>query len=110
MSFNHTLSAVLRSAWLIEERYANAHLPIIIGLLDGTVKGEVFRDGSAEFEIPFVVDAKGRNKTDLFGRNRFGQLLTNRLNPDIAPGSIAVFPLNGPLKSLMAPAVSPVHS
>lgn len=35
MAYNHTLSAILRGQWLIENSYANAHLPLVASMLQG---------------------------------------------------------------------------
>lgn len=80
--FNHTISAILRGSWLIEKGFADAHLPVVMNLLQGKLTGNEFLSGSGDYEFPFYIAAdKTKYKMDL----------------PTSPGSIAVIPFVGPM-------------
>jgi protease IV len=90
------ISEILTGYWSINRQWADAHLPLIIALLNGsTAVSFVQRDGSAETEMPFVVDPSTMNRSEMyaFDSNR-GRYVPN---PNIAPGSVGIIPMTGPL-------------
>lgn len=93
--FNHTLSAILKGAWFIEDQFANAHLPMVLGILQGTgnLTGQQFLSGAGEFETPFVLQPNGK-KVNAYIYTRNGLVLDESA---FVVGSIAVVPFVGPL-------------
>lgn len=93
--FSTTISAILRGPWLIDRAFANDHLPIILGILQGKLSGTEFLAGSGEFERPFVVNHNGK-RVDAFFKNH----ATGRWTLDeklFENGSIGVVPIIGPV-------------
>lgn len=87
MSFNHTISAVLRGRWLIDKGWAEAHLPLVLSLLEGKPVSFVERTGDGEFEQPYAINPATGDKFDW----RDGR------NANIPPGSVGVIPITGPI-------------
>lgn len=98
--FNHTLSAILRGAWLISEDHAQSYLPLVTSLLTGSnlsgqLNGNQYQTGSGEFEKPFFIAANGL-RYDAYAFNR--ETYSYGFNKNaITPGSIAVIPFIGPV-------------
>lgn len=90
MSFNHTLSAVLRGHWMLERSWAEAHLPIVLSLLKGNPVSFVDRTGNEQVELPFAIDPTTMQRFELFGYN-------GKANANIPPGSVGVLPISGPI-------------
>lgn len=89
--FNHTISAILRGGWLIDKGYADAHIPLVLGLLTGKLNGSEFLSGDADFQRPFIINSNG-SRVDVF--SRWG----NEINDDaIEPGSVLVMPFTSPI-------------
>lgn len=93
MSFNHTLSAVLRGRWMLQPEWAEAHLPIVLSLLKGNPVSFIERDGSGERELPFAIDPSTMQKHPMFIYTPYGL----RSNANIPPGSVGVLPISGPI-------------
>lgn len=89
--FNHTISAILRGQWLIDKGFADAHLPLVFGLITGQTATSGYLKGNGDFEQPFVIgpNMKRTNVIDF----RTGQLKTDA----IGPGSVFVMPFTGPI-------------
>jgi protease-4 len=88
MSNFKTLSAILRSPWLINQEYAIGLLPWISGLLTGSPAAAIPRSGAAEYEQPFFIDPTKMQRYSWYLR---GEIV-------IPPwGSVAVVPVNGPI-------------
>lgn len=90
MSFNHTLSAVLRGRWMLEKGWAEAHYPLVLSLLQGKPVSFVERTGNEQVELPFAVDPKTMQRHELFGS--YG-----KPNANVPPGSVGVLPISGPI-------------
>lgn len=87
MSFNHTLSAVLRGRWLIDKAWAEAQLPLVLSLLKGNPVTLVDRTDDGDFEQPYAVDPKTMQRYEWFdGRNA-----------NIPENSVGIVPVNGPI-------------
>lgn len=95
MSFNHTLSAVLRGRWLIDKAWAESHLPIVLSLLKGNPVSFVDRTGSESYEMPFAVDPATMQRYDLWKYDPYTERVV--ANANIPEGSIGVMPVNGPI-------------
>lgn len=95
MSFNNTLSAVLRGRWLIDKAWAEAHLPIVLSMLKGNPVSFIERSGSEQFEMPFAIDPSTMVRYDMYKLDyRTGALVPNA---NIPPGSVGVLPVTGPI-------------
>lgn len=87
MSYNFTLSAVLRGRWLLERQWAEAHIPVVLSMLKGNPVSFVERSGNQSVEQPFAVDPKTMQRYNwMDGRN-----------PNIPEGSVGVIPISGPI-------------
>lgn len=94
MSFNHTLSAVLRGRWLIDKQWAESHLPIVLLMLKGNPVNFVDRSGASEgLELPFVIEPTSMQRSDMFVSTFAGL----RRNPNIPENSVGVIPISGPI-------------
>lgn len=94
MSFNHTLSAILRGRWLIDKQWAESHLPLVLLMLKGNQVNFVERDGASEGgELPFVVDAKTMQRSEMYVPTYYGL----KRNPNIPENSVGVIPVSGPI-------------
>lgn len=93
MRFNHTISAILRSVWMIEKRWAESQLPLVLSLLNGQKVSFVDRTGDEEMELPFAVDPKTMQRHELYVGTFYGL----KPNPNIPEGSVAILPVTGPI-------------
>jgi protease IV len=95
MSFNHTLSAVMKGRWMLQREWAEAHLPLVLSLLQGNPVSFVDRTGNELVELPFAIDPETMKRYELYGYNRD----TGRYGPNanIPPGSVGVVPISGPI-------------
>lgn len=105
MSFNHTLSAILRGRWLLNQQWAADHVPAVVMLLEG--KGVSFTQQSQKFSNhvaisgresigrPYVVDPVSLKSHSAF----MFDYQTDRVvaNPNIPPNSVAVINIAGPI-------------
>lgn len=87
--FNHTLSAILRGAWLIDSQWATQHIPMVVGLLNGnvwatTINNTVERKAYEGMERPFAVDARTMRRYEMS-------------DPDLPYNSVGILPINGPI-------------
>jgi protease IV len=87
MQFNHTLSAILRGHWMLDRQWAEAHLPLVLLMLQGKTVSFVERTGNAGVEQPFVVDPSTMQRYNwMDGRNA-----------NIPENSVGVIPISGPI-------------
>lgn len=82
MAFNHTLSAILRGRWFINQAWANAHIPLIIAMLNGNEVSFVQRTGNEQIELPFAVDPSTMERYNL---------------SDAPANSVGILPITGPV-------------
>lgn len=95
MSFNHTLSAVLRGRWLIDKAWAEAHLPIVLSMLKGNPVSFIERNGSGQYEMPFAVDPSTMFRYDMY---KYDMRTDSYVpNANIPAGSVGVLPVTGPI-------------
>lgn len=94
MSFNHTLSAVLRGRWLVQREWAEAHLPIVLSLIKGQPVSFVDRTGNEVTERPFAIDPKTMQRYEMYMITPSGRVVANANIPD---GSVGILPVNGPI-------------
>lgn len=94
MQFNHTLSAILRGRWFIDKSWADAHVPMIISMLNGNTVSFIERTGNEGIEQPFVIDPSNMQRYALNAYNQNGTLVPN---PNIPANSVGVLPMSGPL-------------
>lgn len=87
MQFNHTLSAILRGHWMLDREWADAHLPIVLLMLQGNPVSFVERTGNEGIEGPFAIDPKTMQRYDWYRGN----------NPNIPENSVGVIPITGPI-------------
>jgi protease IV len=87
MQFNHTLSAILRGHWMLDRQWAEAHLPLVLLMLQGKTVSFIERTGNEGIEQPFVLDPSTMQRYPWFdGRN-----------PNIPENSVGVIPISGPI-------------
>jgi protease IV len=89
MSFNHTLSAIFRGPWMLERRWAESHLPLVLSLIKGNPVSFVDRSGNEQVELPFAIDPKTMHRYEMY---RGGGP-----NANIPSGSVGVIPISGPI-------------
>lgn len=95
MAFNHTLSAILRGQWLLDHRWANAHIPLVISMLKGNPVSFVDRTGSQEMERPFAINPVDMQRHELYVYDPVsGRILPN---PNIPANSVGILPITGPV-------------
>lgn len=97
MSFR-TVSAILRGRWLINKQYAETHLPLVLSILNGNPLSEkesaqVPRNGNQDGEMPFAIDPKTMQRSELYVYTPYGI----KPNPNIAPNSVGVIQISGPI-------------
>lgn len=91
MSFK-TLSAILRGRWLLDKQWAETQLPLVLNILNGT-NAAVERSGNNMTELPFAIDPATMQRHSLY----VGTWSGVKPNPNIPEGSIAIFPVSGPI-------------
>jgi protease-4 len=109
VAFNHTLSAILRGRWLINEQWAQDHLPLVLLMLqgkaanfniptkterNGNVKSNVERPGYERISMPFVIDPATMQR---FSAYKFDWDQGYVPNPNIPPNSVAIISVSGPI-------------
>jgi protease IV len=87
MNFNHTLSAILRGHWMLEPQWAEAHLPLVLLMLQGKTVSFIERTGNEGVEQPFVIDPATMTRYEWI----------NGRNPNIPENSVGVIPISGPI-------------
>src|SRR5690348_5123898 len=92
MSFR-TVSAILRGRWLIDKHWAESQLPLVLSLLRGSIDASVDRTGNQMVEMPFAVDPKTMQRSEMYVYTPYGL----KANPNIPQGSVAVIPVSGPI-------------
>lgn len=109
MAFNHTLSAILRGRWLINEQWAQDHLPLVLLMLQGQlvnfntdpnknqnhVKSNVERSGYEGISKPFVIDPVTMQRVEYYKYDY--NLYQYVPNPNIPINSVAIIPVSGPI-------------
>lgn len=93
MSFNHTLSAILRGHWSLDRAWAEAHFPVVLSLLQGNPVSFVERDAIEGDELPFAVDPATMSRYNFLIPTPYGY----RENPNIPEDSVGVIPVSGPI-------------
>ncbi len=99
MSFNHTISAILRGRWMIDQQWALEHLPLVALMLKGSPvsfaapkETAVVRSGY-EGEGPFILDPNTMQRQAMYvWISGVGYVP----NPNIVPNSVGVIPVTGP--------------
>ena len=95
MSFNQTLSAVLRGHWLLDKAWAESHIPLVLSMLKGNPVSFVERTGNEETEQPFAIHPDTMVRYDLYRYDyNAGRYVPN---PNIPAGSIGFLPVTGPI-------------
>jgi protease-4 len=92
--FNHTISAILRGRWMIQQEWAESHLPLIVSMIEGKPVSFVERVGDSDFELPFCIDPKTMDRHNLWIRTPDCRLVKN---PNIPPNSVGILPINSPI-------------
>jgi len=87
VSFNHTLSAILRGRWLINKDWAVAHLPAVLSMLNGNPVSFIDRTGDQLVEQPYAIDPRTMQRYEW----RDGR------NANIPENSVGVLPISGPI-------------
>lgn len=94
MSFDRTISAILRGYWLIERNFANAQLPLVMRM----ISGENISLGDARMMDDETEQNKSPKAIDYFSENKNAYLVSPRTELSMLPsGSIAVVNIAGPL-------------
>lgn len=105
LSFNHTLSAVLRGRWLLHQQWANDHLPAVVMMLEGkevnfsgksqNFSSHVTISGKEAIARPYVVDPISLKSHSAFIYDYQSDRIV--ANPNIPPNSVAVLNIAGPI-------------
>ena len=108
MAFNQTLSAILRGRWLINEQWAQDHLPLVLLMLQGKsvnfisepsnnqshVKSNIPLSGYEGIRLPIIIDPVTMQQYSLYAyANGVGYIP----NPNIPTNSVAVIQVSGPI-------------
>lgn len=109
MSFNHTLSAILRGRWLIDKQWADEHILMVIGILKGQslnvlnaseirsdkgIKSFIGQSPDQGIQQPFIIDPITLQTYCAYVWIS-GQGYVP--NPNIPPNSVAVIQVTGPI-------------
>lgn len=94
MSFQ-LISSILAGQWFIHRSWADAHLPLVAALLKGQNVSFVERSGSENYEQPFAIDPQTMERTEFYKYDWAAD--SYKPNPNIAPGSVGIIPITGPL-------------
>lgn len=78
---------------MIEPSWAEAHLPLVIAMLQGHPVSFIEREGSDTFELPFAVEPSTMARHELFIRTFYGV----KPNPNVPENVVGILPLNGPI-------------
>ncbi len=93
MAFNHTISAILRGRWLLNKQWAYDHLPLVLLMLQGNnisftekevVKESYHANGYQGIRTPMAINPSTMETFNFYSTN-------------IAPGSVAIIPVSGPI-------------
>lgn len=103
VSFNHTLSAILRGHWFIDRQWAEAHLPLVLSLIKGDPvsfvnpnrTNVVDRKGHQVIEQPFAIDPKDMRRYELYVVDE--RTWRYVANPNIPENSVGILPISGPI-------------
>lgn len=99
MSFK-TISAILKSTWLIDQSWAEAHFPIISGIISGKFQLDAMKPSKGEMSAPFMVMPNGKSVSffeTTMSAEWGASLDTSRTNSKTQPGTVAVIPVIGPI-------------
>ena len=89
------ISEILTGHWCINRQWADAHLPLVIALLNGNSNlSFVDRTGNEGVEQPFIVDPATMQRYPMFA---YVSGLGYVPNPNIPPNSVGILPVTGPL-------------
>lgn len=78
---------------MIEHTWAEAHLPLIVSMLQGNPVSFVEREGSEIMELPFAVDPSTMTRYELYVRTYSGL----RQNPNVPENVVGILPISGPI-------------
>ena len=84
------ISRILASPWFIHRAWADAHLPLVVALLNGHNVSFVERTGNESVELPFVIDPTTMERKWFITGD-------GQRNANIAPNSVGIIPITGPL-------------
>ena len=88
------ISSILKGKWAVDRDWADTQLPLVLLMLKGNPVNFVQRSGNEGTEQPFIIDpaTMQRQQMYMYDPNR-GYVP----NPNLAPNSVAVIPMSGPL-------------
>lgn len=89
------ISEILTGSWNINRQWADAHLPLVLALLNGNNPiSFVERTGNEGVELPFIVDPVSMQRYPMYAYVS-GQGVVP--NPNVPPNSVGIMPMTGPL-------------
>ncbi len=89
------VSEILAGQWFIQRQWAEAHLPLVIALLQGSnAISFVERTGNEGVEQPFVVDPLTMQRYQPYAFVSGSGYVPN---PNIPPNSVGIIPISGPI-------------
>lgn len=90
------ISEILSGTWSINSKWADAHLPLIVALLNGSTNLSFTpRTGNEGTEMPFSIDPSTMQRSELFAWDDYkGRYAPN---PNIPQNSVGIIPFTGPL-------------
>lgn len=90
------ISEILSGTWSINSKWADAHLPLVVALLNGSTNlSFTQRTGSENYEMPFFIDPSNMQRSEYFvWDDKKGMRVPNQ---NIPQNSIGIIPFNGPL-------------
>lgn len=78
---------------MIDRQWAEAHLPIVLMMLQGNNVSFVERSGSKKYSEPFAIDPATMQTQPLYIETMYGL----KPNTNIAPNSVGILPFTGPI-------------
>lgn len=88
------ISEILTGTWSVNRHWADAHLPLVVALLNGNSNlSFVERTGNEGVEMPFAIDPSTMQRYNMMAYTNQGYVA----NPNIPAGSVGVIPMTGPL-------------
>lgn len=80
---------------MIDRMWVDAHMPVILGLLEGKPVSFIDRSGNEEFEKPFGINPSTMERVPLFVYDPFSG--TYKPSANVPPGTVGVIAINGPI-------------
>ncbi len=84
MSYSKTISAILKGHWAILPSWAEAHLSVVLNILQGKPVSFSDRTGNESVEKPFIIEPASMTRREMNSAN-------------VAPNSVGVMPISGPI-------------